>query len=58
MIRGLLWTICCLALFGCNGALRLARQAAEGIYCLFDKHSGRTYHRRIFYFRKSTVRRF
>lgn len=31
---------------------------AEGIYCLFNKHSGRTYHRRIFYFRKGTVRRF
>ncbi|MDE6499676.1 MAG: hypothetical protein K2K83_03095, partial [Rikenella sp.] len=31
---------------------------ADGIYCLFDKTTGRTYHRRIFYFRKGTVRRF
>lgn len=31
---------------------------AEGIYCLFDKYSGQTYHRRIFFFRKGTVRRF
>lgn len=29
-----------------------------GIYCLFDKHSGRTYHRRIFRNGQGTARRF